>query len=74
METNQIHMVYKNYILSNNNFEDTNKNEELYTKDFNSISNNQNILINSVQLDSNYLKKISSNNAKNKIFHLKQMT
>ena len=63
--------IYKNYILSNNNFEDTNKNEELYTKDFNSISNNQNILINSVQLDSNYLKKISSNNAKNKIFSSK---
>ena len=63
--------IYKNYILSNNNFEDTNKNEELYTKDFNSISNNQNILINSVQLDSNYLKKKSSNNAKNKIFSSK---
>ena len=60
---------YKNKMLSiiNNSKENHSKNEELFSNFIKLSSSKKNILINSVQLDANYLSKLSSSNINDKI-------
>ena len=52
--------IFKNILISNNILQDMpTKNEELISSDINSASNKKTKLVNSVQFDENYLRKIS---------------
>ena len=59
--------LYKSSVILNNNSKDiSNKKKELIKSSFNSISTRKTELLNSSQFNINFLRRISSNNIKNK--------
>lgn len=74
-DTSSHFSIYKNYKFSIcDSKENLSKNEKIFNNCINPTSNEKNNLINNVQLDVNYLKKISSKNIKNKSKILSSLT